>query len=478
MQRIGMGGFAAPPLLFILLVFPVLVLSALIVPPGEIPDEVAHIVRANSLLHGQLFGERRPSTDSAGNPAQDAGVIANPALLAAGFAFQPTVRPKAMTRQRWDELLATPWAPSTAWVSVPNTAVYFPIFYLPAAAGLGLAHAVGCGPFVAIYVARIANVIAFTALAIAALTLARWGRGGILAALALPMTVSVAGSCNQDGLLIATACLATALLTRPGATSLRLAAAALALVLATKPVYLPLAPLIGAVAWQRGEPVRSVLVITAATALPAIVWYLLVSHYTIVPFNQSAPYVAGPLWPGRPGQVFGTTNPAEQLRVFLRRPEALFGLPYQTMLHSELIWAREFVGVLGTLDLPLPQWLYSLWWWALAALGLAQFVRDRREPAAWPGWLSLLGLLLILASLVALLDGQYLSWTHVGAKRVEGVQGRYFIPLIPLLALALPKLALPLGAKLRAVLQAPLALAAAAALLTVPTLLVTAYYLR
>jgi hypothetical protein len=32
---------------------------------------------------------------------------------------------------------------------------------------------------------------------------------------------------------------------------------------------------------------------------------------------------------------------------------------------------------------------------------------------------------------------QYMTWTPVGAARVDGVQGRYFIPMLPILLLLL-----------------------------------------
>ncbi|MBV8915549.1 MAG: hypothetical protein JOZ05_21245, partial [Acetobacteraceae bacterium] len=98
----GPGRFVLPAL-FLFLVVPMLVFSALIVPTAEVPDEVAHIVRANSLLHGVLIGHRVPVTDALGRPAQDAVVAANPALVAAGFAFPPGSS-KLLTRERLDQL--------------------------------------------------------------------------------------------------------------------------------------------------------------------------------------------------------------------------------------------------------------------------------------------------------------------------------------------------------------------------------------
>ena len=56
-------------------------------------------------------------------------------------------------------------------------------------------------------------------------------------------------------------------------------------------------------------------------------------------------------------------------------------------------------------------------------------------------WLrpALLAVVTIIAFVVALCGALYVSWTPVAAQRVEGLQGRYFLPILPLLAWAVPE---------------------------------------
>jgi len=82
---------------------PATIFAALTTPTAEVPDEVAHILRADSLLHGVMVGRRMPARDLGGNPVDDSGVTANPALIFAGFTFMPGV-PKLLTRERLEEL--------------------------------------------------------------------------------------------------------------------------------------------------------------------------------------------------------------------------------------------------------------------------------------------------------------------------------------------------------------------------------------
>jgi uncharacterized membrane protein len=47
--------------------------------------------------------------------------------------------------------------------------------------------------------------------------------------------------------------------------------------------------------------------------------------------------------------------------------------------------------------------------------------------------LALLQTIVFVISLVAIAGALYLVWTPVGASQVGGIQGRYFIPILPLL---------------------------------------------
>jgi len=465
------------PALFLVLVLPMLIFSALILPPGEVPDEVAHILRADSLLHGAIVGRRVPKADLGGSPTFDAVVPANAALATAGFAFVPGVKPKILTRQRLEFLKTVPWAPAATLASVPNTAVYMPLFYLPASFGIGVARAAGLGPYHAILTARLCNALSFTALGLLALLLARRAHAALFVALTLPMTVSVGASCNQDGILIAVSCLAAALLTRSTRPAWWAGAAALALVLAAKPLYLPLAALVFLAAPARVST-RARLTGALLATLPAIVWYGVAQHYAMVPFVRGMPYPAGPLWPGEPGTMFGTTDPARQMEVFLHQPSLILSLPIGALIGDFNVYMLGLVGVIGTLDLFLPPWLYTVWFWAMPVALAAVVLDGARKAPSWAPLASMLGVLAIAASVVALFDGQYLSWTAVGAQAVDGVQGRYLIPLLPMLGLVLPRLPVPNARTIRAVLLVAPVFAAAASLAAVPRLLVTTYYLR
>lgn len=479
----------ALPSCFVLFALPVLLFLAVAVPTGEVPDEVAHIVRMDGLLHGAVLGHRVPRPDHGGDAPPDSGVTASTVLLAAGYSFTPgtPLRQRVMTRDRLQALQDLPWGDQVGFVSIPNTGAYAPLFYIPGALAMGNARVLGAGPWQAIVMARVVNAILYVILGVLALLLARRAQGLVFAALVLPMSLWLAASCNQDGLVIATAALAAALLTRGSTAGWWGGAFALAAVLLAKPPYLPLAGIVAVLLPRRGGalPLRVAGVMVAAA--PALLWLAVAQSLAAVPFVRGGPFHPGPNWFGAPDQVFSFIDPGMQLQVLLNRPSLLLTLPYDSVLADPWL-LRGAVGVLGVLDVVLPAWLYALWAVALAVLCLGEGLVVRRE---WPygtyGTLTatpsgplaaVLVLLCLLATFLALFAGQYLSWTYTGSAVVEGMQGRYFIPLIPFAGLALPRLRVGLADVLRTAFRVPAVAAAAAGLAVVPALVVTTYYLR
>ncbi|MBV9750631.1 MAG: DUF2142 domain-containing protein, partial [Acetobacteraceae bacterium] len=136
------------------------------------------------------------------------------------------------------------------------------------------------------------------------------------------------------------------------------------------------------------------------------------------------------------------------------------------------------IGILGWLTVRLPGRLYLAWEVALAAALLAGFaepIRERRT-SQWPEAALLLTATAVALMLICL--SQYLIWTLVGLDRIEGVQGRYLLPLIPVVALAVPQVMGRRGAALHAVLSLlPLA-AALYEIAILPAVVVNAWYLR
>ena len=479
-----------PAMAFVLVAVPLCLFLAMLVPAGQGPDEATHLVRAASLLHSEIMGRRGTIPLPGGGTRIIAGVDADPGLAFAANALPPgslikldlaTLR--AALDQRWV---------GVQFVPAPNTAAYMPAFYVPPAIGLAVARWRGASPYQAIRAARLANAAAFVGISVAALLLARRGRWLLFCALTLPMTLFLASVVSQDGLLIAASALAAALISRrsdlmPDRQRRREYALAVCLIgcIATvKPPYAPLAamlllPLPPARAWpsQRGALLRR-LGVLALVAIPTLAWLWLTQRDVATPLaRSSATYTPGPLWPGDPTRIFDAANAAAQLTVLRADWTRLVTLPWQALAHDPSLLPAA-IGILGWLTVRLPDRLYLAWQAALAAALLAGLVEPARERRAgqWPETVLLLAATAIALLLICL--SEYLSWTLIGLDRIEGVQGRYLLPLIPVVALALPQVGARRGAALyRALSLVPLAVALYETAI-LPVVVVNAWYLR
>jgi len=475
-------------LLFTVIALPTCIMLALLTPLGQVADEPAHVLRVGSLLHGQWIG-RRAATLMDGKTQPRAGLDVDQALLGVqGHPLQPKITEEEVARARGQD-----WAGSLSFYPIASVAIYMPAFYGPAAIGMGVAKRAGAGPFVATYVARLVNVACFVAMGLAALLLARRGHALLFCTLMFPMTVSLAASINQDGLIIAASVLAAALLTRsdiptiagpalPRSAAYWTAALLLACIAAVKPPYapllalllLPLPPL------RRWLVFRKPLLLRAAAIvillLPGLLWGWLAVTTVATPFPKP-PYEAGPLWLGPRPTLLDESNAAAQLSILLAEPLRFLSIPWNTIIHDPALLPSA-VGVLGWLSVVLPAALYTLWYTAVPAALLCDLIAGRAGTRQGRLTDLALGVMAAAACVLGIYLSQYLSWTVVGNPTVQGPSGRYLLPILPFLALSLPAFKLRGGRWLRAALTAVPVMAALASAAVLPPLIVHAMILR
>ena len=451
------------PWLFALYALPLCAWLAAFTPPGDAPDEPAHIYRADSVRRGEIIGRRIV----VGGNVVSAGVTADPGLRGAipSAAKVGPERRKPIAASEWARARAGAWV-GPQDVLAPNTASYQPLFYIPGAVGLEAAELLGLPPFQALRLGRLVAAVVYVGIGALALALARRGRALILVTLCLPMSLHVGASFSQDGPLIATSLLGAALVSRARAGDRWFWAAAIVLAAAimAKPPYLPLAALL---LLPRGD-LRLRLGVAALACVPALLWSGAVALHAAVPF-YFPPYVAGPLSPGGP-QTLTTTDPAVQVSILLAHPWLLASLPWDMLRLYGTGYIRQFIGILSELDVVLPSAAYAFCGAALgAALAWDLFSARTSAVATWLGraacYLAVIGCVWLIAL------QQYVTWTEVGSLTVQGFQGRYALPLMAAVAAAMPSLPRSLDWRARAVLGGLVALGPIASLVWMPSAL-------
>lgn len=403
--------FAACPYLFLVMSLSAGLFLAWAVPPFQNADELAHVHRADLLTLGRVIGERvgTPQARVAGGMVHmPFGEAAKPFVR---LQFHPDEKVRAadfeVARQaRFDGRIKQ--------TDFPGSAPYPPVFYLPATAAFALGQALDWSILDTLFAARAAMTLACALIGFVALRTAGRARLPLYALLLLPMSVSLASAVTCDGMLLATTALGVALVTRAMSQARAMTAAetmgaaiCFALIGAAKPPY---AVFCLTLLFAPGLSARLRLAASlVAFGIPAAwsVW-----------MNLAVRTLA---------HLPGThIDPQAQFAGLLAHPQAIFAIAWRTIVEQWDFYARSFVGVLGWLDTDLPAPIYPA---ALAVVALAFALSPAAASIA--GWRRVK----VLAPLqIALAGGgvflsMYLLWTDVGLGTVNGVQGRYLLPL-------------------------------------------------
>jgi uncharacterized membrane protein len=421
------------PVIFLLCALPTGVGMVLLTPIGEVPDEPQHISRADGLLSGQIMG-------AYWHGSATAGVMMNSALFVATIMEIDTVMGKPKPEAALRQAEAVRWSDKrygAAKIFCPTQMVrYFPAFYVPGSLGILAGRVLGISPLDSLFFGRFFMLVSFLAMGAAALHLARFGRVLLFTVLTLPLALDLAGSFNQDGPMIGAAVLAAALLTRPRPGPNRewvLALLLITLIACAKAPYgwllfACLPPLSAA-----GFRERLTWVVSAA-GLP-LAWLWAVRRMSDWPWPRPA-YHPGPLWPGSRTGWLSTTSARSNLEVLLAHPAQIIWLPAHSLaIHFTSIW-HGMIGALSWELVPLPSWQHAGWLLALAAALLGLLT----DPAAPEKRALGFNALLLLATVLSIVLSAYITFTNVGYDSIDGISGRYFLPVLPFLLLALPRL--------------------------------------
>ena len=369
---------------------------AILTPPFDVPDETFHFWRPLVIAHGQLMPQRRG--------APDAGTIP---LGAQNFVFvmwwQRTPQGR-MTR----ELLrvaaqSPPEMERPKEVRFPTQ--YTPVPYAPQTIAAAAMYMLKLRPFVVFYLGRLLNLAAALALMAMAMRAAPELAAAIAAVALLPMTLTLFASWSPDAMTIALATLLTALLLAGRAPR---AAIAVALALSLcKPAYFLIALLALPASFRRSMKIA----VVAATAIGTA---LAMAYLKIGAYSQ---------------RMFDPINAGAQMQCFLGDPMRFVRALGLALAANGRMYVEQIVGRGGAdslVNVPAFVVIIELALLVIVALGAA--ARWRALTAA-----------IVVVTIAGIFFSQYLVWSIACGEMIEGVQGRYFVPLLTL-ALTLPAL--------------------------------------
>ena len=397
------------------------VFFAIATPPHDPPDEERHHARAWLVSNGWLGVVGGAPGHAASVPREitqlhPPGHHRNPASERAP-KWRASPHTFAERRAGLEGALARWDLQPVRYVTPYNPLVYAP--YVPA---LWLARAFDLSAAAELLLARLAGLACWLAGVVATLRIAPCQRWLITAVALLPMSLFQAGSISADPpTQLAIFWFFAEWLraagrdgeTRGPRDLARLLAAACALGL-VKPGYAPLALACVALPGAPGRRAALGAAALAAAVLPTLAWAAVVAAAE------------------EPALVPGA-DLAGQLRFVLGHPLRFLAAIASTVVALAGAWLEGMVAQLGHFDVEIPT--------AVTALGLAAVTASASLDRGRLGLATRLGALAAFGiTSVAVMAMAYLGWTPVGADRIPGIQGRYFLLMLPFALLAAPRI--------------------------------------
>jgi uncharacterized membrane protein len=419
------------PRRFLLLVLGFGLAFAFVNPPYAVNDEDAHLARIYELASGQLL------TRSDAESGQYHLVPADYPERAAEYVMVRRLRGGRVNAQKlWLTLGARR---ATTLVRTHGRAgTYSPVSYAPHVAAMWAIRHFDVGALIHLYVVRVAALLAYALLCLGAvLASARLAWLFIIVALT-PMALTQAASVSGDGLVIGFALLFFALLGKGACTEERLSQKELVLLVASavaltlcKPVYVVVVLALPALSFS-GAYAK-----TKRALFPLAVLALALGFYGAWSY-QNRNMVGPPdvIYDSDQQLAFLRENPLHTFvvafRTLLKNGDELFVQSF--FVRNQLSRVARFSGAMAAL----------LHLQVCAAVALGSLKRSfpggvvtRRVSVALflACWLSLIG---------SVAGALYVCCTRIGAPDMHILQGRYFIPAMPALLLALGLVGSPL----------------------------------
>ena len=386
-------------------------LFAFLTPPFQVPDEYDHFHRAYQVSEGHLTETRRGNQGGGYLPSS---LIAFQTQVSQGIPLHPDVKQNVKTL--WAMWKMPLRAEDRQFVVFPW---YAPTNYFPQGAAISIARHLGAGPLWLIYAGRLGNLLVWSLLIYCALRLTPILHWTLFLLALMPMSLWLAASNSADTVVNGTTFLFVATILRFALkddrpmNARRLAALFLlggAIALA-KTAYLPLIMLFLLIpAAKFGGRARywlAFFLFLGVSLSINVAWTL----YTYQHFvnSDSSP---------RAQAIYLLHHPLGAVRDYVGQ---LFSIPFLCSIIGKLGWYdtrlfRPFIVIYAAILV-----------WTARSAGDPEFRLNGRQR-----WIIACSAVCIWLAVFGLVD---LAFTRVGARGITSLQGRYMVPLTPLVLL-------------------------------------------
>jgi uncharacterized membrane protein len=413
--------------------------NIMLTPPFQVPDEPAHFFKALQVANGHFFPEVN-NNHIGGYFPKGAETILLPYdslfhEMGKRISFHDIIE---ASKIRFD-------ANTETFIQFPTSARLFPMPYFPQVLGISLGKLIFHSPLIWLYLGRLFNLLTWIILIVFSIKLTPIHKWTMVILALLPMHINLAASLSADTFTNAISFLGIAIFLQIGLSGHFIEKkpvfwmlAVLLLIALSKNVYVLIGLLFFIVPLSKFPNRRFYLISIALTALVGLSGFLIGSYYTNWIYNLTDPGV--PFF-FHLSETLHQVDHHKQLGFILENPVDYLSVLAGSLRNQWQALVYSGIGVLGWLNVILPFWYYVMIFMLLPAIAISENIEklflNRRQ--------KLLILVVITLAVVLIFTVSYLTWTPVGKTTIDGLQGRYFIPLLPLIFLLFynGKIALP-----------------------------------
>lgn len=419
-----------PDILFLVSSIVMGILTVAVNPPLRGPDETAHFLRALGIARGDLI----PSTaDARGRRG-----LFLPEEFHTQLSFFNEARetPPSGHRSYIDIFRSYFDAESTAargsapvFVPYEGSEGYSPVPYLPYVAAAMIAGAFDLQFLAMLYFMRISGLLAAAAITAYAIALTPSLKWMFFCTAMLPTALYQRAVISADGAVLSSTLMVIALcmraIDRPGASAWH-RGLWITLCSLTKPPQLAFAFLETLRLSRKAGKAQwfTALLIAVPGLLLSLLWIVAVSA------DVGAWRISE--GSGLPPEEF---SPSWKLLFLLQHPVQFISAVVTSLDYSGELW-RQLIGVFGWLDVPIRDWVYPVISLLLVSTFFDTLTFD--PPTRWR--IALVAAFTAFSYWVAVFCTFFITFTPSTAERIYGLQGRYFIVMLPLLALVVSAL--------------------------------------
>ena len=396
--------------IFLIIIIPLGLIHVFLSPLGRIPDEIYHSRRAYEVSLGHLITDIDEVNDERGRMLpQDLRVVVS-----------ENISYEAMKDRI--KLVEEQYAGTEDFMTFPNVAVYTFISYVPQALGIAITRIFTSNILVILYAGRIVNFAFFVTIIYFAIRKLPFKKLAVLLIAVLPIGIQQAASLSPDALTNALSIYFVAYvlhliyrdekLTRKDYIMLTITSILVALI---KIIYLPLCALVFLIPEKKFDSRKKKWAILIAIFVVSVILNLVWLKFA----NSRYP------------MAYHGANQKEQISFILEDPYRYIQTCFRD-LHMRIdFYIYGLVGKdLSHIDIDMSNIMLM----ALLFLLLYSFIIDDNDKVK-PNFIVKGFFFIIFLAIVALLyTSEYLTWNPVGNYWVNGIQPRYFIPMLLLVA--------------------------------------------